>query len=88
MPRRTRSKPPLTALDAGVCFLALEHFRQLRLPCVSDAEVFRVLGADTSDPEAVEDVRLRLMLRAQSYLTNGLILGMSAAAAAAATQGV
>ncbi len=81
MPRRTRSKPRLTALDAGVCFLALEHFRQLGLPCVSDAEVFRVLGADTSDPEAVEDVRLRLMLRAQSCLTDGLILGMSAAAA-------
>jgi len=81
MPRRPRSKPPLTALDAGVCFLALEHLRRLGLPCVSDAEVFRVLGADTSDPEAVEDVRLRLMLKAQSYLTDGLILGMSAAAA-------
>jgi hypothetical protein len=81
MPRRTRSKPPLTGLDAGVCFLALEHFRKLGLPCASDAEVLRVLGADTSDPEVVEDVRLRLMLRAQSYLTDGLILNMSLAAA-------
>lgn len=82
MPRRPRSKPRFTALDAGVCFVALEHFRQLGLPCVSDAEVLRFLGADTSDPEVVEDVRLRLMLRAQSYLVDGLMLNMNAAAAA------
>ena len=60
--------------------MALDHFRQLGLPCVSAAEVLRFLGVDTTDPEVVEDERLRLMLRAQSCLVDGMLLGMSALA--------
>ena len=68
------------ALHAGVCLLALEWFRQLGLPCVSNADVLERAGLDTSDPEVVEDVRLRLMFKVQKYLAAGLILHMRAGA--------
>ncbi len=83
MPRRSRSDSRLdgplfaghrfSVMNAGVCLLALEWFRQLGLPCVSDADVLKLVGIDTSDPEVVEDVRLRLMFDAQAYFTAGML---------------
>lgn len=64
-----------SALDVGVCLLALHTMREYGLPCVSDAELLvRLRGVDVTDPAIVRKEILRHQELALAYLTDGLLL--------------
>lgn len=75
MRRPDPQNPPLSRVDAGICLLALDHFRGLGLHCeISDADIVRLHGLGTDDPEVVLDEKFRLQYMTQGFIVDGMLL--------------